>query len=122
MNINYKKLGKRIRIARKKKHLTQEVLAEKVDCSPSFISYVETGRKEPSLERFVQIANTLDCTADELLIDSLWNNMTVRGNKFSVLMEDCEQFETQILYDVIGAMKAALRKYAKPPHSIRKEY
>ena len=55
MNINYKKLGKRISIARKKKHLTQEVLAEKVDCSPSFISYVETGRKEPSLERFVQI-------------------------------------------------------------------
>ena len=122
MNINYKKLGKRISIARKKKHLTQEVLAEKVDCSPSFISYVETGRKEPSLERFVQIANTLECTADELLIDSLWNNMTVRGNKFSVLMEDCEQFETQILYDVIGAMKAALRKYAKAPHSSRKEY
>ena len=120
MSISYKKLGKRISIARARRNISQEELAAMVNCSPSFISYIETGRKKPNLERFIQIANALNCTADELLVDLLNNNLTVRTNKFSALMEDCEQYETQILFDVIGATKTSLRKYAKSAHTTRR--
>ena len=116
MSIDYKILGKRISIAREHQSMTQEKLAELVNCSPSFISYIETGRKKTSLEKFVQIANALNCTADELLVDYLNNNLTVQTFRFASLMEDCEQFEKQILFDVIGAAKSSLRKYARPLH------
>ena len=119
MSINYRKLGKRISIARERQRMTQEELAEKVNCSPSFISYIETGRKKTSLEKFIEIANALNCTADELLVDLLNNNLAVRSFKFASLMEDCEQFEMQILFDVVGAAKTSLRKYARPIHPPR---
>ena len=120
MSINYKKLGRRISIARERQRMTQEELAEKVNCSPSFISYIETGRKKTSLEKFIEIANALNCTADELLVDLLNNNLTVRTFKFASLMEDCDQFEMQILFDVVGAAKNSLRKYARSIHPPRR--
>ena len=105
---------------RKRNGWSQEELAEKVNCSPSFISYIETGRKKTSLEKFIEIANALNCTADELLVDLLNNNLTVRTFKFASLMEDCDQFEMQILFDVVGAAKNSLRKYARPIHPPRR--
>ena len=43
MEINYKKLGKRIQSARKEAGLSQEQLAEAIGKSPSAVSTIETG-------------------------------------------------------------------------------
>ena len=53
-----KKLGKRIADLRRSKTLTQEQLAEAVDCSVEFISLVERGVNAPSvagLEKFAKV-------------------------------------------------------------------
>ena len=53
-----KKLGQRIAGLRKTKKLTQEQLAEALDCSVKFISLVERGVNAPSvagLEKFAKI-------------------------------------------------------------------
>ena len=53
-----KKLGKRIADLRRSRKLTQELLAEAVDCSVEFISLVERGVNAPSvagLEKFAKI-------------------------------------------------------------------
>jgi transcriptional regulator with XRE-family HTH domain len=53
-----KKLGKRIADLRRLRTLTQEQLAEAVDCSVEFISLVERGVNAPSvagLEKFAKI-------------------------------------------------------------------
>jgi transcriptional regulator with XRE-family HTH domain len=53
-----KKLGKRIAELRRSRKLTQEQLAEAVDCSVEFISLVERGVNAPSvagLERFAKV-------------------------------------------------------------------
>ena len=43
--MNQKAIGRRIKNAREKKHLTQEQLAELVDLSPMHISVIERGAK-----------------------------------------------------------------------------
>ena len=43
MEINYKALGKRIKLARIEKELTQEKLAEQVGLSPTHMSNIESG-------------------------------------------------------------------------------
>lgn len=53
-----KKLGKRIADLRRSRKLTQEQLAEAVDCSVEFISLVERGVNAPSvagLEKFAKV-------------------------------------------------------------------
>ena len=62
-------IGSRIKIARERKHLTQEDLAAIVDLSPTHISVIERGVKPPKLATLVAIANALDVSADTLLQD-----------------------------------------------------
>lgn len=62
-------LGNRIRVARERKGITQEDLAEHVDISPSHISVIERGVKASRIDTLVRIANELDVSADYLLQD-----------------------------------------------------
>lgn len=66
----YKKLGKRIRLERFKKNITQEKLAELVDVSPSYIGQIERGERNVPLDTLVKIATNLDVTIDYLIQDS----------------------------------------------------
>ena len=62
-------LGNRIRIAREKKGIPQEDLADRVNISPSHISVIERGVKTVRIDTVVRIANELDVSADYLLQD-----------------------------------------------------
>lgn len=57
-----------IRYFRKLKGLTQEMLAEKVDVSSVYISYLERGSKVPSLNLLGKIAEALEVNPALLLI------------------------------------------------------
>ena len=59
MELDYKAIGKRIKIARIKADLTQERLSEIVGISPTHISNIETGTTKVSLTSIVSIANGL---------------------------------------------------------------
>lgn len=45
MSLNYNEIGKNIREVRKENGLSQAMLSELVEKSPSYISYIETGAK-----------------------------------------------------------------------------
>ena len=62
-------MGDRIKETRKKRCLTQENLAEKLDVSVEYISQIERGLKMPSMQIFVKLIEILDTSADYLLRD-----------------------------------------------------
>lgn len=64
-----KAVGQRIKAVRESKDMTQEDLAALVDISPTHISVIERGLKIPRLDTFVAIANSLEVSADTLLVD-----------------------------------------------------
>ncbi len=72
--IDYKKLGLRIKKIRTNRNLTQENLAQIVDCNPSHISNVENAYTKVSLMALLAIANALNTTIDYLLADQYVNN------------------------------------------------
>ena len=72
--MNYVLLGEQIRKQRKKKNLTLEQLAEKLDVSTTFIGQIERAKGIPSLETFVKIANVLEISTDSLLFGDLNND------------------------------------------------
>lgn len=69
--LNYKLVGQRIRTIRKKRGMTQERLAELTEISPQHCSGIETGAAKVSLPALVKIANALNASMDELLLDSI---------------------------------------------------
>lgn len=71
MELDYKAIGKRIKIARIQVDLTQEKLAEYVNLSPSHMSNIETGTTKVSLTTIVNIANALSVSVDDLLCDNV---------------------------------------------------
>lgn len=111
MKLNYILLGERIKFFRRKKGITQQWLSEKVDISPSFMSYIETGTKCFSLETFVLIANELNVSADELLRDSLENTIKVSNHQFASVLADCTEYELRILLDVLKSTKSSMREH-----------
>ncbi len=60
-------LSIRIKELRKERKWSQKELGEKVDVSESFISKVESGKKQPSREVTAKIAETFNVTTDFLL-------------------------------------------------------
>ncbi len=66
MDLDYKAIGKRVKIARIKADMTQERLAEAVGISPTHLSNIETGTTRVSLMTIVKLANALSVTVDDL--------------------------------------------------------
>ena len=62
-------IGARIKATREAKGMTQEDFAAALDLSRNHISVIERGVKVPRLDTFVAIANALEVSADDLLID-----------------------------------------------------
>ena len=71
MLLSYKRVGKRMRAMRKIRKFTQAELAECANLSVPYISHIENGIKQPSLQAVVNIAEALECTADKLLYEDL---------------------------------------------------
>ena len=67
MSINFQHMGKRIREQRLRKNLKQEELAWQAGISVPYLSQIETGIKEPSLNVIIRIANALNTTEAYLL-------------------------------------------------------
>ncbi len=109
MALNLISTGEIIRKMRKKRDLSQEQLAEKVNITPTYVSLIENGYKCMSLELFVAIANALNISADELLVESLVNTVKVSNHEFSTLLDDCSEYEKRILRDVLMSTKESLR-------------
>lgn len=60
------KISKRIREYRKRRHLSQEQLAELIDCSREHIARVENGKINLGLDNFIRLATVFEVSLDEL--------------------------------------------------------
>ena len=65
--LDYGKMGMRIRQVRKAKGWSQSDLAEKCGVSMSFLGHIERGTRIMSIDTFVKICRALEAGADELL-------------------------------------------------------
>ena len=109
MNVNFKLIGKRIQEVRKQQEMTQAELAALNDMSDSYISYIETAKKQASLESLVRISNALGITVDELLSGNQLHNPTDYQTDIDLLMEDCSLLERRFIYELISVAKYIIR-------------
>ena len=112
MELDYKAIGKRIKIARIKADLTQERLAEMVEISPTHMSNIETGTTRVSLTAIVSLANALSVTVDDLLCDSVVKSKVQFEKDIAGILADCDEYEIRMVKDMAQALKETLRREA----------
>jgi transcriptional regulator with XRE-family HTH domain len=112
MELDYKAIGKRIKIARIKADLTQEHLAEMVEISPTHMSNIETGTTRVSLTAIVSLANALSVTVDDLLCDSVVKSKVQFEKDIAGILADCDEYEIRMVKDMAQALKETLRRDA----------
>ena len=111
MGLNYCAIGQRIREIRKHNQLSQAMLSELIDKSPTYVSYIESGSKSMSLETFVQIANALEIPADLLLTEQVKGSSMVASQEITMILTDCSAYERFIIIDTVKTLKEALREH-----------
>ncbi len=75
-----KLLGARIRDIRKRRRLSQEKLAERAGISAQYLSNIERGRENPTLDLLLRLADSLRVSLGEMCdFESLEDQRKVRG-------------------------------------------
>ena len=62
-----KKLGQNIKRIRLRRKMTQGDICRKLDMDRSYMSAIESGKKNITIAKLEELANALDVSADELL-------------------------------------------------------
>ena len=79
--IDKEMFGQRLREIRKKHGMTQAELGEKTGLADKYISRIETGKADVSLDCFVKLVNAFDVPADYYLQDSISYDYKVEGGE-----------------------------------------
>lgn len=69
--VNYEAMGRRIKIMRHERRMSQEQVARKINISLSYYGNIERGNRIPSVDTLVDIANALGVGLDYLLAESV---------------------------------------------------
>lgn len=99
-----KSFGKQLQKYRERAGYSQEALAEKIECSTIFISYIERGEKSPSLDTLVKLANALDISIDILLGKDLKNYSSEKLKQIGEQLKKLPVSEQQKLLDMMEAL------------------
>lgn len=110
MEIDYKAIGRRIKFARIRKEVTQEIVAEKAQLSLQHVSNIETGNTKLSLPAAIMMAHVMDTSVDEFLCDNVLHSHHVFIKEANDILQDCDNYEVRVLVDVLKGAKDALRK------------
>lgn len=112
MNL-YISIGKNIKELRKRRSLTQEVLAEKVGVSVQHISNIENGRTKMSFSTFVNVLRALEGSADAILRDYIVTKeygANIRQQEIIDITLDCSEREMRTMMKYLEATKKILRE------------
>ncbi len=110
MNLDYKKIGARIRSLRKAKNYTQEYVASKTNLTYNQIGNIECARCKPSLESFAAISSVLEVSTDYLLYGYTRFKDDVIYQDYSLIMMDCNNKEREIIIETMKTLSTQLKK------------
>ena len=103
--IDYSKIGMRIRLIRKERKLTQEEVATACGCTSNHLSAVETGTHKPSLDLIIKLATVLDSSVDYFLMDTIHANQQYFINsRIAPKLDGCSAYELQYIERVIDEL------------------
>lgn len=106
-----KSFGKQLQCYRERAGYSQEALAERIECSTIFISYIERGQKSPSLDTLVKLSNALDISVDILFGKELKNYTSEKLKYIESRIKNLSSLEQQEILDIIDSVVSVALSY-----------
>ncbi len=103
MDIDYKLIGERIKNARIKKGITQEVLAEEIDVAIAYISRIERGA-QPNLRRLAQISFALDVSMEHIVSGAVIDGERYLDKDLYDVLIRCTPKKQKLIYNIAKAV------------------
>lgn len=101
-------LGRQIKRLRARLGLTQDALAEKVQISPKYLSNIERGKENPTLDTLLRLARSLKVEPWEVfLLDHEHFDSQALRSKISHLLDQANNNEEQMRL-IVRLLQAAL--------------
>lgn len=91
--LNYVKIGKRIRYIRRLRDMSQDELVSATNFSKSHISNIENAKSQLSLDALVRIAHALQTTPNQLLVNEIEDMPDARAKVVLEIIGDSSEKE-----------------------------
>jgi transcriptional regulator with XRE-family HTH domain len=95
-------VGRRIKIVRQRSGLTQDQLAEQVGLSPKYISGIERGVENPTMDILIRLAKALEVEPYDLFLfgESEEHEKALRKG-IEKMVREADQGKLQLYFDVM---------------------
>ena len=95
-------VGKRIKIVRQRSGLTQDQLAEQVGLSPKYISGIERGVENPTMDTLLRLAKVLGVESYDLfLFGESEESEKVLRKGIEKMVREADRGKLQLYFDVM---------------------
>ena len=104
-NLNFERIGEKLRTIRLSKNLTQEYIDKAVDINTSHISNIENNRVKVSLSTLVQICNALDTTVDYVLSEEYNDSSSAIEQEILHELHACSNETKEQILKIVKALQ-----------------
>jgi transcriptional regulator with XRE-family HTH domain len=111
MQSDHSALGKAVKLARQRKNLSQETLAEILDITPTHLKHIESGHRNPSVDLLFRMARALQMSLDDVIFPER-QLPSLNFQKAQLLLRDCDEQQLNVIVATLGAMNPP-EKYSK---------
>lgn len=97
-------IGARIKDIRNRKRVTQEQLSESVGINPKYLSSIERGKENPTLNTLLKLVRSLDVNLDEIFSDIQIEDPANRRALIYSLLDEADDEQLKLSYKVLSAI------------------
>lgn len=102
--IDYISLGVRVRQERKKLHLTQEQLAERIGVTTAFIGHIERAERRLSVESLIRLCNALGVSVDYLFMEIVPSGNDVTLTEIECILQKKSTAQKKAILDILRTL------------------
>ena len=97
-------VGAKIRDIRTGKRMTQEQLAEKMNINPKYLSSIERGKENPTLNTLIRLAESLDVDLGEVFRNLEMEDPTKRRELVLDMVQRADEDQMRVIAKCLGAV------------------
>ena len=97
-------IGARIKEIRTKKGITQEGLSERMGINPKYLSSIERGKENPTLNTFIKLSESLEVDLGEIFSFVQIEDPAKRKSFICSLLDEADSEQLKIIFKIISAI------------------
>ena len=97
-------IGSRIKDIRNKKGLTQEQLSEKMEINPKYLSSIERGRENPTLNTLIKVSESLEVDLGEIFNFVQIQDPEERKSLITSLLDQANNEQLKLVSKILSAI------------------